>query len=258
VLVVRVISRALGSSLHHQIQTVVRDGIATGRYALGDMLPTETEFCEMFSVSRITVRRAMDALEGEGLIARQRGRGTVVLSQKAETNAGPESDGFLRHLSAVLATTTASVLQFGLVAPPAEVMEVLQLSPTELCLRIVRIRHRQDLPILLTTMYLDRELADRTTQEDFASVSAASVLIKHGYEYHRVSYSAGAALADSITAGQLGVHIGSPLLDLQRVSIGRDNRPFEYMKLLGPPARFRFEVTMQQNDAGELTLISGP
>lgn len=254
---VRDISRALGTSLHHQIQAVIRDGIGTGRYGVGEMLPTESELCEMFSVSRITVRRAMDALEHEGLIARQQGRGTIVLPQHAASPAD-ESDGFLRHLSSVVANTKPTVIDFGLVSPPPDACKALRLSSSDLALRIVRIRQRNDRPILHTTMYVGQHLAEKITRDDFASAPAASVLIKCGYTYRHVYYSTGAALADPILAAQLGVQVGAPLVDLRRVSTDQNGQPFEYMKLLGPPDRFRFEVTMQRDDSGEFTLVSGP
>jgi GntR family transcriptional regulator len=52
--------------------------IEKGDYRLGDMLPSESELCEMLGISRSTLRAAMAHLETYGLIIRQRGRGTFV------------------------------------------------------------------------------------------------------------------------------------------------------------------------------------
>jgi GntR family transcriptional regulator len=57
------IDRDLGSPLHHQVYLVLADGIATGRYAIGEKLPTEEQLTQLFSVSRITVQRAMTSAE---------------------------------------------------------------------------------------------------------------------------------------------------------------------------------------------------
>ena len=72
------VRRELGSPLHHQIYLVLADGISTGRYGVGEMLPTEEQLTRMFSVSRITVRRAMESLNDAGLIERGAGRRTMV------------------------------------------------------------------------------------------------------------------------------------------------------------------------------------
>lgn len=52
--------------------------IANGEYGVGDQLPTEQTLGQMFDVSRVTVRLALKDLEREGLIERQRGRGTFL------------------------------------------------------------------------------------------------------------------------------------------------------------------------------------
>ena len=56
------VARDLGAPLHHQIYLVLADGIAKGRYGAGELLPTEEQLTKLFSVSRITVRRAMASL----------------------------------------------------------------------------------------------------------------------------------------------------------------------------------------------------
>ncbi|HZY53374.1 MAG TPA: GntR family transcriptional regulator, partial [Reyranella sp.] len=73
-----IVDRDLGAPLHHQIYLVLADGIAAGRYAAGELLPTEEQLGKLFSVSRITVRRAMASLQNAGLIERGAGRRTVV------------------------------------------------------------------------------------------------------------------------------------------------------------------------------------
>lgn len=56
----------------------LRSQIESDRYKPGDKLPTTSELCAQFGVSKITVRRAMDELERDGLISRRRGSGTFV------------------------------------------------------------------------------------------------------------------------------------------------------------------------------------
>lgn len=253
------VSRAYGAPLHRQVEFVIRSGIVTGRYPSGEKLPTEPELCEMFSVSRITIRRAMDALENEGLIERKQGRGTIVrYHQHASHSSARLSGGFLRHLSAVVAKTVPVVLDFGVVAAAPDVRQALDLSAQDTALRIIRVRLRDSLPFLHTTIYVGADLASTLKREDFVSQTAASLLIQSGFEYHHVSYSAAATLADPIIASQLDVQVGSPLLDLQRISRGQTGEPFEYMKLLAPPERFRFEVVLEHDPTGELKLVSGP
>lgn len=55
--------------------------IVTGRYRIGELMPTEADLVERFKVSRFTVREAFRQLERLGLVRRRRGSGTWVQSQ---------------------------------------------------------------------------------------------------------------------------------------------------------------------------------
>lgn len=70
----------------------LRSDVLTGRYRDGDQLPTEAALASEHSVSRQTVRRAMQELVAEGLVYRVAGRGTYPISQ---------SDRYLRHQGSV-------------------------------------------------------------------------------------------------------------------------------------------------------------
>ncbi|MEM8534773.1 MAG: GntR family transcriptional regulator, partial [Chloroflexota bacterium] len=64
--------------LYLQLVRVLRHQISTGTYMSGDRLPPETELATQFSISRGTVRQAMDVLVNQGLLERVAGKGTFV------------------------------------------------------------------------------------------------------------------------------------------------------------------------------------
>ncbi len=61
-----------------QLATQWREAIRSGRWALGDRLPSEREMMAQSGFSRGTVRKALEILEGERLVVRQHGLGTFV------------------------------------------------------------------------------------------------------------------------------------------------------------------------------------
>jgi DNA-binding GntR family transcriptional regulator len=63
--------------------------IISGEWPEGFKIPTEMELCETFGVSRVTIRRALDGLVSNGTIARTRGRGSFVISQREVVGASP-------------------------------------------------------------------------------------------------------------------------------------------------------------------------
>ncbi|MGY4706656.1 extracellular solute-binding protein [Candidatus Bipolaricaulota sp. J31] len=74
----RKLDKRSATPLYLQIKEILKERIERGEYAPGERLPTEMELCEMFGVSRITVRQALNELAKEGLLYRQRGSGTYV------------------------------------------------------------------------------------------------------------------------------------------------------------------------------------
>ncbi len=55
--------------------------IVTGKWATGSLMPTEAELVRRFACSRVTIRRALDVLEKDGMIERRPGIGTRVISK---------------------------------------------------------------------------------------------------------------------------------------------------------------------------------
>ena len=72
------INRASKLPLYHQLYELLRGDILSGRWQPGDLLPPESELMERYQLSRTTVRQVLDMLVNEGLIYRQRGRGSFV------------------------------------------------------------------------------------------------------------------------------------------------------------------------------------
>jgi len=64
--------------LYFQIQQLLKEQILNGSYSYGDEIPTEMELCEIFGVSRYTVRQALDGLVKEKIIQRKKRKGTIV------------------------------------------------------------------------------------------------------------------------------------------------------------------------------------
>ena len=69
--------------LYEQMKIQLQEQISVQVYAAGDRLPSETELCEKYGVSRITVRRALDELVSEGILERKQGKGTFVAAKKS-------------------------------------------------------------------------------------------------------------------------------------------------------------------------------
>ncbi|UOQ46583.1 GntR family transcriptional regulator [Gracilibacillus caseinilyticus] len=73
------------TSLYEQMYQSLKADITDGKFQVGDRIPSETSLAEQFQVSRITSKKALEKLMNEGLVYRQRGRGTFVSEMKQPT-----------------------------------------------------------------------------------------------------------------------------------------------------------------------------
>src|SRR5579875_3155400 len=72
------------TTLHRAIYADLVREITEGVYRPGDRLPSEAQLCERFGASRITVAKAIQSLQRDGLVNRRPGSGTYV--QQPKTN----------------------------------------------------------------------------------------------------------------------------------------------------------------------------
>ena len=64
--------------LYQQLVDSIKEQIQSGKIKEGDKLMTEQELSEVYNVSRITVRKAMELLSDEGIVVKKQGIGTFV------------------------------------------------------------------------------------------------------------------------------------------------------------------------------------
>jgi GntR family transcriptional regulator len=78
-------ARSLGESRYAQVTRSLMESLSAGRYAVGELLPPESDLCRQLGVSRTTVREAMRALKDRGMVLPKAGIGTLVLATQPST-----------------------------------------------------------------------------------------------------------------------------------------------------------------------------
>ncbi len=73
--------------IYRQIANQVVDAIGDGRLVEGDRLPSHRELGEQLVIAPLTVKKAYDTLESEGLVRSARGRGTFVTARASDATA---------------------------------------------------------------------------------------------------------------------------------------------------------------------------
>jgi len=235
------IDRDLGSPLHHQVYLVLADGIASGRYAIGEPLPTEGELTQLFSVSRITVRRAMSSLHNEGLIERGAGRRTTVRRQLGQP-LRVRAESAIENIAAYGAETVATVLEFDYVPAPAFLRDRLWQAQDQPVQRAVRVRRQDGEPVMYLTSYVPGVLGRTFTADELNHIPMLQLLGRAGARISGGEKIVSATLADPLVAGRLEIKVGAPLLDLRSLMLDQKGRAVEYIETLAIPDRLKLRI----------------
>ena len=95
--IIRRIDKGSRIPYYYQLGEILKEEIELGRWAPGELVPSEAGIAELFGVSRTVIRKALDMLEADGAVIRIKGKGTVVAEPKfryeAVTAAGEWSRG---------------------------------------------------------------------------------------------------------------------------------------------------------------------
>ncbi len=135
----------------------LKDGILSGEYPIGSLLPPEPRLEERFSVSRTTVRRATDLLVQEGYIKPMRGVGTVVLNYHI-TQTLNKVTSMTETLVAKGYTVTLKDFQIRIVEADEAICSILELEPHAKVAQIFRVQCANQTPVAILRNYIPYEL----------------------------------------------------------------------------------------------------
>lgn len=217
--------------LYQQIYEILRGELARGSLQPGDTIPTETELMERYQVSRITVRQVLDMLVKDGLIYRQRGRGSFVAHPPIEQSLS-RIISFTEDMRRRGFTPGTRVLAADLLAAPDDIAGALQVERGCELAHIQRLRLADGEPLAVEDSYLVHRFCPGILGQDYATRSLRETLRRvYGLHNARATQTIRALDADRQLARVLSVKAGSALLFLERVSFTEQNVPMEFLRI---------------------------
>jgi len=166
--------------LYYKLYVDLKESLNSGKYQKGDKLPTEKELCQQYSISRLTVRRAMDELRREGFIERLKGKGTFVTGSKREEQLAILT-GFTDEARKRGSETRSVVLENKLVRVPADAVELFDIPADAMVVLLKRVRFLEGEPYAIEEAYLNVGADIRflnITQRDMEKESLYGILRK--------------------------------------------------------------------------------
>ena len=233
---------ALRIPLYIQVREKLRQELATAHQ--GEMIAPEGALEERFSVSRITIRKAIDDLVGEGLLVRRQGRGTFREIPKLvhELNSITSWTEQLKALGYVPHTASREVAE---IPAPKKIAHLLQVPPGELLIQLRRTRLANAEPITLMVNYIPSRLVPGFMEANLETESLYELLgTKYGLFPAEATDTVETRPASEMESERLRIEAWAPVLVVTRVANLAGGTPLEVAVAVSRGDRYEYRVKL--------------
>ena len=230
---------------YYQIANLLRGKIESGELFAGMKLPKELDLSKHFGVSRVTLRQALAILEKEGLLTRERRKGTFV-------NRGGVKSKMIQLTGVVWEEDAGGeemrVISTENVDAPSRLQEFFGLDEGESLTRVQRLRMAEDNPLCYVMNYLPQKLAIEIPQEDIRTRSMLHILKNRLHiPLGKIQQTFEARIAESDVADQLSIGVLAPVLYVETFVYSKSGEPVEFSQIYyrGDQHRYRVELVSE-------------
>lgn len=236
--------------LYEQIKNIIEQQIKNGELKEGEKIPSERELCEIYDVSRITVRQAIALAENEGLLYRSQGMGTFVAKPKIKQE--------LTHVN----TFETSLAQHGFVASTkirkVEIIpnsiyfnKLLEIPISDKIINLQLIGYGDEEPIVYYSSYFAFDLGQKMHQAAYDASQKNKPFSTLDLYTHQsdvtptqIQQTYEATISDEAMSDILKVPQRSPIFSVTSIVYAK-NRPIEYREAHYRGDKYKFSITRQ-------------
>jgi len=235
-----------------QIADILRVGIGEGKWEPGQLIPSESSLCEMFAVSRTAIRQALGQLVAEGLLHKEKGRGTFVARPHVAI-AVQELRGLFDEMTAAGRPVLTDVLRQEVTAAPVEMAAVLNVPVGTSVVCIERLRTVANEPLVHATTYLPWPRFADVVEMDLSASGLYAVLDeRYGVQPHGGLRRLEAVSATPAQAKLLGVRARDAVLRVLASNVDGSGVTFEAFEAYYRGDRAVFEAVVRRWDDADL------
>lgn len=227
--------------LWRRIEAAIRRAIDDGSYGPGARLPSDRQLAELFSANRVTARKALGALEQQGLVRIEHGSGTYV-AEKVRYALG-EKVRFNQNLEALNIRPSRRLLSSREIAAPSHVAAALSLAPDASVLLLETVSFAGERPISISLRYFPLPRFERLTEEFIRHRSFTRALKALGVaDYRRRETLISGRLPTAAEARRMKQPRTRPVLDYVAIDVDADDEAIVYMSSCSSADRVTFVI----------------
>jgi GntR family transcriptional regulator len=208
-------------------------------------LPSENALAEQHGISRATVRHALDVLERNGWIYREKGRGSFAAVRRVEQEAtqlvSTTEDMQQRGWSLV-----TRVISLKRLPSPSHVAYELEIDHGAPVYELCRLRIVNNEPLSLQIAYLPQKLCPDLEENDLSLSLFRLLETRYGLRLWTARGMLRARLVTAHEARLLEVHEKIPVLYMERTTYAATGTPVEYLEAVWRGDRYDMHVTLNR------------
>jgi GntR family transcriptional regulator len=226
------INRTSAEPYYQQLGHILEQRIRSKELSPGQRLPSESDLCRTFDLSRSTVRETLRSLQEQGLIRMIPRRGAFVAEQSSGDWMLQVTRGFFETEVDGTRTVDTTVFRSGLEPLPREASDALGLEPGAAGFILERLRCLDGKPAVYSTNFMPPEVGAVLAGTDVlrGTQSLNQTLRAAGYQISSARREVAAVGAPELPARFLGLDVRDPVLLIRSLSRGADGRPFDYYR----------------------------
>lgn len=222
------LQRRTGIALWRQVADQIRQSVLTG-LAANDRLPAEADLATRFGVNRHTVRAAIAALEKEGILRAEQGRGTFLNNRKRLRYPIGQRTRFSSGLENQSQTRSGKLLSSEAIPAPDRVSAALSLPPQASVIQLSTVSAADGDPISAATSWFDAARFATIAEAYAETGSITASLARLGVDdYTRKSTAVEARHASSEDLDLLALSPGAIVLLTRSVDVDSGGHPIQY------------------------------
>jgi len=240
----RPLDKTIPIPLYYQLIEVIQNYI--NEHDDSFPIPTENDLCKIYEISRPTVRQAINELVTEGLIVREKGRGSFINKKKIPQDFLLNIISFNDEMQSKGLKPDTKVLAFCSRKPTPEVMKNLRIKSTDSTYFLSRLRSINGEPIVLVNTYLPSNLTKGILRKNMEKESLYHI-IEHdfGYKILRTLRTLEIRKAGKYEASLLNMKEGDPIHFIQTIAFIENDTPIEFSTAYYSGERNKFTVEIR-------------
>lgn len=225
---------------YEEIAHTLRNRIKSEAYPAGSLLPKQIDLVKEFSVSRMTVQKALEILTLEGLILSKKGVGTTVLPHPfltKDTSVLSYYEGLSMEMKKAKRKLESQIIEFNVEFPDETIQEKLHLTAEDPVYKIIRLRILEDKPFILEHTYMPIQSVPNLKKEVIESSIYQYIKNDLGIKITGAYRTIRADRSSEYDQTYLNCSENDPVLEIRQIAYQQDGTPIEYSR-----SRNRFDV----------------